>query len=130
MSGAQTVGLIVGVILILLVILLIYFLFRGRDESAVARGVSSIPVTTHMDDDLTMIEGIGPKIRLVLHDAGIHRFQDLTGVTPEWIKDVLQKGGIRLVDPTTWSEQAKMLAEGRMDDFAKFTRELRGGRKV
>ena len=31
--------LIVGVILVLLVILLIYFLFRGRDESAVARGV-------------------------------------------------------------------------------------------
>ncbi len=112
MSGDQAVGLIVGIVLILLVILLIYFLFRGRDESAVARSAPSIPLASHTDDDLTMIEGIGPKIRSVLHEGGIHRFQDLTGVTPEWIKDVLQKRGIRLVDPTTWSEQAKMLADG------------------
>ena len=38
---------------------------------------------THIEsDDLTRIEGIGPKINAELHNAGIHTFADLAAATP------------------------------------------------
>jgi len=132
MSGAQLTGLIVGIIVIALTIWLIFWM-RGKET--VAHRAEPLPAKATtlaggMDDDLTRIEGIGPKIQQVLRVAGIHCYNDLVIADPAWIKDVLLRAELRLADPSTWPEQAKMLAEGRMDDFAKYTAELRGGRKV
>lgn len=61
-------------------------------------------------DDLKIIEGIGPKIAQLLHQAGIHTFAQLADTTPAQIQPILDAAGpnFRLADPQTWAEQAAL----------------------
>ena len=82
-------------------------------------------------DDLKKIEGIGPKIEGLLHQAGIKTFDDLTKAKPTKLKTVLQGAGprYRMHDPGTWIDQAKLAAKGDWERLAKLQKELKGGRK-
>jgi predicted flap endonuclease-1-like 5' DNA nuclease/ribosomal protein S13 len=81
-------------------------------------------------DDLKAIEGIGPKIELLLHGAGIHSFADLADASVERLKEVLNKAGdrYRIHDPSTWPEQARLAAEGDMGKLKNYQEFLSGGR--
>jgi len=81
-------------------------------------------------DDLTKVEGIGPKISEVLTTAGIVTFADLAGSTPEAVKEILANAGgsLKSKDPTTWCDQAKMAAEGKWDELKKWQDEMDGGK--
>lgn len=81
-------------------------------------------------EDLTLIEGIGPKINSVLHAAGILTFAQLAAMEPERVKAILVDHGIQLADTTTWPEQAHLAAEGEMEKLKKYQDELKGGRVV
>lgn len=76
---------------------------------------SNVPKT----DELDIIEGIGPKISMLLYDAGIFTFRDLA-ITPVYkIEEILESAGPQYArhDPSTWTQQAKLAAEGRWDDL-------------
>ncbi len=79
-------------------------------------------------DDLTKIEGIGPKIAQTLAAAGIATFADLAQKTPEEIAEVIAdvRGNH---DPATWPRQAKMAADGAWDELKKWQDELLGGKE-
>jgi len=79
-------------------------------------------------DDLTLIEGIGPKISKLLNQADIHTFKQLGAKDPENLIVVLASAGIFMTDPATWPEQARMADEGRWDDLKKLQEALKGGR--
>ncbi len=81
-------------------------------------------------DDLKQLEGIGPKIEELLNAAGIHTWKQLSLTSPEALASILQKAGdrFRIHDPSSWPEQAKLLAEGRFEEFEKLTDSLTGGR--
>jgi large subunit ribosomal protein L21 len=83
-------------------------------------------------DDLTKIEGIGPKIAEILQEASISTFAELAQTTPEKIKELLTAAGNRFAshDPDTWPEQAQMAADGKWDELNKWQDELDGGRRV
>jgi large subunit ribosomal protein L20 len=83
-------------------------------------------------DDLTKVEGIGPKIRQILADAGINTFAKLAETSVDRIKELLTAAGPRfkIADPTTWPEQAGLAAAGNWIAFNKLTAELKGGRRV
>ncbi len=82
-------------------------------------------------DDLTKIEGIGPKLSSVLNDAGISSYAKLASTQVDQLKEILQKTELRVPhDPTTWPEQAKLAAEGKWDELEKLQDELHGGRRV
>lgn len=81
-------------------------------------------------DDLTLIEGIGPKVSATLIAAGIRRFSQIAALKPEVLKDILVKAGNRLSDPTTWPDQARLAAEGKWKELEKLQAKLKGGRKV
>ncbi|MGH8019176.1 MAG: 50S ribosomal protein L20 [Opitutaceae bacterium] len=83
-------------------------------------------------DDLGRIEGVGPKIRQILADAGINAYAKLAETSPERIKELLVAAGPRFnaADPTTWPEQAALAAKGDWRSFNKLTAELQGGRRV
>ena len=85
---------------------------------------------TFKADDLKVIEGIGPKIELLLHGAGIHSFLDLADASVERLKEVLNKAGdrYRIHDPSTWPEQARLAAEGDMVKLKNYQDFLSGGR--
>ncbi len=83
-------------------------------------------------DDLTEIEGVGPKIATALNEAGIHTFVEVAGTSVERLKEILATGGEHLKqwDPATWPEQAALAAKGDWDAFKKLKEELKGGRRV
>jgi len=95
-----------------------------------AERVGETPTAPTKPDDLTVIEGIGPKIASVLGAAGITTFAQLARADVSRLQQVLLDAGLRLADPGTWSEQAKLLAEGKWDEFKALTESLKGGRRV
>jgi predicted flap endonuclease-1-like 5' DNA nuclease len=65
-------------------------------------------------DDLTLIEGVGPKIQELLNQSGIRTFTDLAEADVEHLRSILHEAGpgFQIADPTTWPRQAR-LAENR-----------------
>ena len=92
-------------------------------------GVSKKYLTKTGADDLTAIEGIGPKIGDLLIAAGIATFAQLASAKISKIEEVLKAAGSRyaLAKPGTWPEQAALLAAGKFDEFEKLADELDGG---
>ena len=80
-------------------------------------------------DDLTKIEGIGPKIAETLLAAGIRKFEDLATNTPEKISEILTAadGNFASHNPSTWPEQAKLAASGQWERLKQWQDELQGG---
>jgi len=84
------------------------------------------------DDDLTKVEGIGPKISEILNSSGITSFDSLAKTDVDKLKEILEEAGNRYKshDPATWPEQAKLAAEGKWDELKKLQDELQGGKVV
>lgn len=81
-------------------------------------------------DNLRKVEGIGPKIEELLKAANIATFKDLSKAKINVLEKVLENAGprFRMHSPETWPLQAKLLADGKMDELAKLQDELKGGR--
>ena len=81
-------------------------------------------------DDLTLIEGIGPKVAKVLGEAGILTFAQLAQANANDIQNILNEAGLKMMDATSWPAQAKLAADDDMDGLKKMQDNLSGGRKV
>ncbi|MDZ7856409.1 helix-hairpin-helix domain-containing protein [Sphaerotilus sp.] len=83
-------------------------------------------------DDLTRIEGIGPKLALQLGEAGITTFAALAATSVERLEALIAAAGARfkLARPQTWPEQAALLAAGDEAGFAALAARLKGGVRV
>jgi predicted flap endonuclease-1-like 5' DNA nuclease len=81
-------------------------------------------------DDLKHIEGIGPKISGLFREAGITTFAQLADTEVSWLRQIVLDAGIRIADPTTWPDQARLAAAGRWDELEALQDELKGGRRV
>jgi hypothetical protein len=81
-------------------------------------------------DDLTVLEGIGPKVAKVLKESGVHSFADLANAEVAKVQNTLDAAGLQMMNPEGWIEQAKLAAEGDMEGLAKLQDELKGGRRV
>lgn len=82
-------------------------------------------------DDLTRLEGIGPKIAQTLVAAGIRHFDTLAATPVDKLQSLMDAAGprFRLAAPATWPEQAALLAAGDEVGFAQLTAQLTGGRR-
>lgn len=95
-----------------------------------------IPVQPDFDtsylkpDDLTLIEGIGPKVTKILAQADIHTFAQLANSDADKLLVALASGGIFMTDPSSWPDQARFAAEGRWEELKKLQESLKGGRQV
>ena len=80
-------------------------------------------------DDLTKVEGIGPKAANALVAAGIATYADLSEGDAEKIKEILTEASSRMahLDPTSWPKQAKMAAEGKWDELKEWQDNVKGG---
>ncbi len=81
-------------------------------------------------DDLTRIEGIGPKITAALNVAGITTFAQLKATPVDEIRRILADAGITgaFGDPTTWAEQARLAQAGKWEELQALQDRLKGGR--
>jgi len=83
-------------------------------------------------DDLTLIEGVGPKAAKLLTTAGISTYAKLSGATSAEIKDILSKGGpaFQTLNPDTWPRQGQLAADGKWGDLNALKSRLVGGVEV
>lgn len=80
-------------------------------------------------EDLTKIEGVGPKTAEALIAAGIATYADLANAKPADIKTTLTDASPRLahLDPGSWPKQAKMAADGKWDELKEWQDNAKGG---
>lgn len=71
---------------------------------------ASASSATDMPDDLTVINGIGPKMQAALQAAGYDTFAKLAAASPDELRAAVAAAGMRLA-PTidTWPDQARAL---------------------
>ncbi len=82
-------------------------------------------------DDLTKIEGIGPKAAEALTAAGVATYADLAKSTVKAVQKILDEsdGRFGAMDPGTWPKQAKLAADGKWDELKKWQDEMDGGKE-
>ncbi|MFT5302287.1 MAG: DNA-directed RNA polymerase subunit beta', partial [Mariniblastus sp.] len=80
-------------------------------------------------DDLTKVEGIGPKVVELLNNAGISSFSQLSTTSPDRIKEILAEAGgmMATMNPATWPDQAQLAASGEWAKLKEWQDELDGG---
>ena len=88
------------------------------------------PAAPSRPDDLTKIEGIGPKIAEILNNGGIKTFEGLATSDAGDIKNLLDAAGPRfkMHNPGSWPRQSRMAADGNWEALEKLQDELDGGR--
>jgi large subunit ribosomal protein L21 len=103
---------------------------RLRVDTISTNVVASAPAAEA--DDLTKVEGIGPKIAELLNAAGISTYRALSETTPEQIKAILSAAGGRYQTavPDSWPQQAQLAADGSWDALTELQDKLDGGRYV
>lgn len=69
------------------------------------------------EDNLRIVEGIGPKIEKILKEAGVTTLSELASQTPDKLRAILADAGNRFKshNPETWPEQARLAANGELD---------------
>jgi len=82
-------------------------------------------------DDLTRIEGIGPKIAGILNRHGVATWRRLVETDSAEIRGWLDAEGPRFGthNPGTWPRQAALAAEGRWEELDAYQAELDGGKE-
>jgi predicted flap endonuclease-1-like 5' DNA nuclease len=114
-------------------------------EAPVAKAAPAAPVATVIDlaaakkagfaiknaNDLTVVEGIGPKINELFNNAGIKTFVQLAAATVPQMRKILDDGGsrFRIANPGTWAQQAALAAENKWEALKKLQDELSAGLK-
>jgi small subunit ribosomal protein S2 len=80
-------------------------------------------------DDLTKIEGIGPKAAEALTNAGIGTYAALSEAEADNIKEILTEASSRLahLEPASWPKQAKMAADGKWEELKEWQDNVKGG---
>lgn len=80
-------------------------------------------------DDLTLIEGIGPKMSQALIAQGYDTFAKLSAATEEDLRDAIKAEGMRFAPSAeSWAEQATYAAKGDWDGLEAFQDTLIAGR--
>ena len=104
-------------------------------EKTVTRSDASPPATWRgkklpQQDDLKIVEGVGPKIQELLHAAGITTWAELSAADPERLRQLLSDAGsrFRMHNPDSWPAQAKLASDGQWQQLEQFQDQLDGGR--
>ncbi len=79
-------------------------------------------------DDLTKIEGIGPKIAELFAKSGIKTFADLADAKKSDLVKILEKNRLASHDPGSWSKQATLARDSKWEKLEKWQNELKGGK--
>ncbi len=101
---------------------------RVAAEADAATPAPPGPDATAPRDDLTRLEGIGPRMAAALTAEGLGTFDTLAASTAESLRLALAHQGLRFAPTlTTWPAQARLLADGDEAGFAALVSGLRRG---
>lgn len=116
--GAFLLGLLLG--------WLLKQLFGGGAGDNVAAPLAAVDA---VKDDLTKIEGVGPKIQGLMNKDGIWSFHQLANSSTKRLQKILDNAGpaYTVHNPRTWSAQSKLADEGNWEELHIWQKHLRGG---
>ena len=82
------------------------------------------------NNDLKIIEGIGPKIEGLFHNNDIKTWKALSETSVKKCQEVLNSGGdrFRMHNPGTWPKQAKLAYQGKWKKLLEWQDKLDGGK--
>jgi predicted flap endonuclease-1-like 5' DNA nuclease len=117
-------------LIFIVIVLIVWWLLSRQVEDQPEAGHHEEAHAAVSSDDLTKIEGIGPKVKGLLNEAGIMTFAQLAAKTPEELDAILDAAGsiYKAMDETSWPKQAKLAAAGKWEDLKKLQDELVGGK--
>ena len=123
--GAFLLGLLLG--------WLLKQLFGGNDDDdttfVAPVAAASVAAVDAVKDDLTKIEGIGPKIKGLINNDGIWSFHQLALVATSRLQKILDDAGpaYTVHNPKTWAAQSKLADEGHWEELKIWQDFLKGG---
>jgi hypothetical protein len=81
-------------------------------------------------DDLKIVEGIGPVIEEVFHKAGVMTWKALAETSIERCRQILLDAGekFRLHNPESWPKQCELAYMGKWSELKEWQDQLLGGR--
>lgn len=86
---------------------------------------TAVPVSAQQDD-LTIIEGIGPKSAAALYAAGIKTFAQVAAMSPAELEGVVKAQKVRLVGGAdTWPQQARLAASGNLSALEDYLKRIK-----
>jgi predicted flap endonuclease-1-like 5' DNA nuclease len=100
------------------------------EPPAAMAAAMAVPVEVTAEDDLEIIEGIGPAIARLLKGKGIPTFKALAAADPAHLRAILDEARLRIADPTSWPDQARLAADGDWDGLKALQDTLKGGRRA
>lgn len=89
------------------------------------------PYTKLKENNLQIIEGIGPKMDEVLKKHSLGTWTDLAGSTASELRILLDKENpkrYKIIDPSTWSDQAQLAVNGKWEALIAMQKNLDTGR--
>ena len=101
-----------------------------RNKSPINRTRAASSRVNEHKDDLTRIEGIGPKIQSLLSNERIRTYRKLANTSVDRLQKILLEAGghYHMHDPTTWPDQARLAADGNWKKLVRLQDSLVGGR--
>ncbi len=83
------------------------------------------------ENDLKIIEGIGPKIEELYHNAGINTWFELSKTSVEKLQNILNAAGegFTIHNPGTWARQAELAYQGKWKELKDWQDVLDGGKE-
>jgi hypothetical protein len=123
------------IIILIIILLVIIWWWFGRSKKESDEPFLEEPSPTRLniptpEDNLEIIEGIGPKIASLLKSSGITTFKQLAASEVGKLEKILNDANLRIADPASWPEQAQLAAAGKMDELKTLQNNLKGGRRV
>jgi len=84
-----------------------------------------------IENDLKVIEGIGPKIEELFHNAGIKTWKDLSETSVEKCQQILDDAGDRfkIHNPATWPSQSETAYHGLWKVLKWWQDDMIGGKE-
>jgi predicted flap endonuclease-1-like 5' DNA nuclease len=103
---------------------------KDSDSKAEKMAAKILGITLYKPDDLKVVEGIGPKIEVLLKENGISNWKDLAEAPLDTLKSILSNAGdaYKLAKPDTWAEQAQMAVNGEWKKLEEYQDFLQGGK--
>lgn len=113
------------------------YLVAGQDPNAIRTAESQTGAVVLSSvrrgikpDDLTIIEGIGPKMNQALLAAGIDTFAELATTSEDRLRQIIDAAQMPFSPSLpTWAKQAEYLAKGDTEAFKRYTEHLIAGRE-
>jgi predicted flap endonuclease-1-like 5' DNA nuclease len=83
------------------------------------------------ENDLKIVEGIGPKIEALFNASGINTWYELSQTSTEKLQSILDAGGenYAMHNPSTWARQALLAYQGKWQDLKEWQESLLGGKE-